>query len=97
MLSETPLAVTICTALTGSSHSQEPEASPARYSEHLLSTCCVLSWEQVVGERTVAPVLTLENSQVRETVMGTSRMQKIKREGETHYPSQQAACLATGH
>ena len=29
MLSETPLAVTICTALTGSSHSQEPEASPS--------------------------------------------------------------------
>ena len=45
----------------------------------------------------MAAVLTLENSQVRETFMGTSRMQKIKRQGETHYPSQQAACLAMGN
>ena len=45
----------------------------------------------------MASVLNLENSQVRETFMGTSGMQKIKRQGETHYPSQQAACLATGN
>ena len=45
----------------------------------------------------MASFLNLENSQVRETFMGTSGMQKIKRQGETHYPSQQAPCLATGN